>query len=251
MNTPGGTKKAGSISGKSSQKMAIGIAAAAAVGGAIFFFSNAQKQPSPPTTSSGKPTDSPAANLAKRMRDSKEAIHNAAVESLKGTKQFERDGFSVQYPASWQTSDEKIADAQIFRAHTLDGFANMAVTTHKIDEKDFEWWSQTVTKSLKQVMGPNTNVASIKPIKVRGASRATQIVYETQLENTPVRAKQSMVLAARKDRGYTVACSAPAIYYGEFQKVFQNIESSIQVRDTPEQSGKSQQMPAAVPKQAR
>jgi hypothetical protein len=222
---------------KTSVKPAAAIPIVVAVmiaGWAIYTFASAPpKQPTPgtSTTTTGSDAGSPAASFAKRLRKSREAIHAAALVSMQGTKDFERGGFSVSYPASWQTSDEKIADAHIFRAHALDGLANMTVTTSKMKVADFDWWKDTVIESLKRVMGPNAKVLSVKPVKIRGASKASQIVYETQLEDSPVRARQSMVLAVRNDRGYTIACSAPALYYNEFAKVFQTIESSIQVND--------------------
>ncbi len=196
----------------------IGAAALAAL--CFFLNPNADKSPK---------SQSPAAQVAQKIVVARQKVHEAAVESMNsGMQEFRRGDFTISYPKNWQTEEVNIASAQMFRAGTLGGIANVTVTTSKADEKDLESWTKTTISNLKYVAGPDASLLSVKPIALNN-SKGNQIIFEAQPEGVASRVKQQLILVAKRGTGYTIALSTPVQYYPEFEKLFQTIVASIKV----------------------
>ncbi|MFN8659415.1 MAG: PsbP-related protein [Candidatus Obscuribacterales bacterium] len=196
----------------------IGAAALAAL--CLFLNPKASNSPNSPT---------PAAQVAKRIVVARQKVHEAAVESMNsGMQEFNRDDFKISYPKNWQTEDVNIASAQMFRAGTLGGIANLTVTASKAEEKDLDAWTKTTISNLKYVAGPDASLLSVTPIALNN-SKGNQIIFEAQPEGVASRVKQQLILVAKNGTGYTIALSTPVQYYAEFEKVFQSIIASIKV----------------------
>lgn len=198
----------------------IGAAALAAL--CFFLNPNAGKSPK---------SQSPAAEVAKKIVVARQKVHEAAVESMNsGMQEFHRGDFTISYPKNWQTEDVNIASAQMFRAGTLGGIANLTVTSSKAEEKDLQSWTKTTISNLKYVAGPDASLLSVKPIALDN-SKGNQIIFEAQPEGVASRVKQQLILVSKKGTGYTIALSTPVQYYPEFERVFQSIIASIKVAE--------------------
>lgn len=172
---------------------------------------------------------SPAAQVAKKIVLARAKVHEAAQQSADaGMQEFRRGGFTIGYPKNWETSDVNIASAQMFRASTLGGIANLTVTAVKANEKDLESWTKTTISNLKYVAGPDATLLSVKSLTLN-KTRANQITFEAQPEGVSARVRQQLILAPGKSNGYTIALSTPVQYYPEFEKIFQAIVSSIKI----------------------
>lgn len=223
------SKNSSSASAKVPKPLLVLLLALAIGLGAWFFFASPPvPKPAPvsapPGTTGGGGTSSD--EPMKQAADSQKRVHETAVKSLAQFKEFRKGNFAIKYPASWETADEKIASAQIFRVHTLNGLANVGITAHTLQANNLEAWTKSIIDGLKKVMGPGASLTGVKPINIPGG-KANMIVYEAQPENVPMRAKQVLVLAMHGDVGYTVACTAPVAYYQEFEPVFEKIIASI------------------------